>query len=163
MKSKRINYFFFSLGLLSFISFIGVTYVITERRNTRINGVLTHARITGYYGRISRPKGGFNIEINNKKYYTEGFDESYTIGDSIPVRYIEDNNEAIQERKNPNRYYFYYILNLFLLLPPSYLLIKESLKGKSTWEYRTTPNEVFKERLKKKFNEFLKNGNKNKR
>ncbi len=134
MKKNKINLFLFFLGLTSIVAFFGVGYLITESRDIRLNGKLSYAPITGYYGRISRPKGGVYVNINGKTYYSNGFDKSFTIGDSIAVRYVEHNNRTIQERINPNRYYLYYVLDT-LLLAIGYLLIKESFKGKSIWRY----------------------------
>jgi hypothetical protein len=134
MKINKINLFLFIIGLISIVAFFGVGYLITESRDIRLNGKLSYAPITGYYGRISRPKGGVYVNINGKTYYSNGFDKSYSIGDSIAVRYVEHDNRAIQERINPNRYYLYYVLDA-LLLAIGYLLIKESFKGKSIWRY----------------------------
>lgn len=134
VKKIKINLFLCSLGLISIIAFLGVGYLITESRDIRLNGKLSYATITGYYGRVSRPKGGVYVKLNGKTYYSNGFDKSYSIGDSIAVRFVDNNNRAIQERLNPNNYYLYYALDA-IFLAIGYYLIKESFKGKSLWRY----------------------------
>lgn len=54
------------------------------------------------------------------------------LGDTVSVRYLKD--RVIQEGFNPNLYYLYYVLDSILLIL-AIILIKESFKGKSIWEY----------------------------
>lgn len=134
MKILRTNLVLFLFGLISIFASICVCYFITESRNIRLYGMLAKGEIIGFYGRLSRPRGGIYVDINDKTYYSNGYYKSYSIGDTVDVRIVENNNQAIQANFDPKRYYLFYFLDC-ILLSIGLLLIRESIKGKRLWRY----------------------------
>ncbi|BEH00518.1 hypothetical protein BSYN_27820 [Bacteroides sedimenti] len=112
-------------------------YFTYSDRNIRVNGTLIKAPIVEFYGRISRPNGGCYVLINGMKINAGKIDNlNYSLGDSILVRYIPGEYCVVQERVNPYRYYLYFTLEAILLIIGA-VLINESFKGKSIWEYKS--------------------------
>lgn len=144
------------MGILCLMSFIMAIYFITIDRKIRIKGTVIKAPIVELYGRISRPNGGCSVLINGKIFNAGSvYDDSFSLGDSILVRYIPNEYCVVQERVNPKRYYFYYSISSLLLFSGIALTI-ESFKGKKFSDYKSHSNEEIIEwllnkiRIKKK-------------
>lgn len=136
MKTKRINFLLFFLGLLFISAFIVSSYFTLTDRNIRLNGELIKAEVVAIEGRISRPIGSATVKIGKKTFDAGSINSNVSIGDSILVRYIPNAYCVVQDSVDPKRYYLFLFLE-FILIIIGFVLIKESLKGISTWEYLT--------------------------
>jgi len=144
------------MGICSLAFFSIAFYYISIDRKIRTQGTLCKARIVELYGRISRPNGGCSVQIDgNILNAGSKYDDSFSLGDSILVRYIPGEYCVVQERVNPKRYYLYYAMSSLLLFLGFASLI-ESFKGKKLSEYKSYSNEEIKELLLKKIKRLFK-------